>query len=321
MRNLLYALLTISAIVACSPVGNDSCITIDRLDRAIAEYPTTSSAQRAALTDSFADDIKALQFIYSDTTPVWEFLTKLGISKGYRVFQPDIEKSLPDLDSIEHALGSIKANLAEKLPDVRFPHCVAIVSPFRQSVFNVDTTMLIGLNHYLGENHPAYAGFEPYLKATKNARHLPYDALLSILSAAHPYEQTATSNVLSRLLYEGACLYCMEQTIDGWSKREALGWNERQLEWAKKNEAQAWNALVERDLLFSTDPSVAQRLVEPSPSTAILHRESPGQLGRYIGLKIVESYMKANPDTALKSLLSPDFYESPTTLSKAKYSP
>lgn len=321
MRRLLYVLSALFTIVACTPTGNDSCVYISRLDRAIAEYPTASTSRRKAITDSFAEYIRALRFIYSDSSPADSFLINLGNSRAYRVFQPDVERCLPRLDSLESAFGLIKSNLAVRLPDVQFPCCVAIVSPFRQSVINVDTIMLIGLNHYLGENHHAYNGFDDYIRITKNSRHLPYDAVLSIVSAHYPYSQTTNSNVLSRMIYEGACLYCMQLVIDKWSEKEALGWTDAQLRWATINEAKAWNALISRDLLFSTDPTVAQRLVEPSPSTAILHRDSPGQFGRFIGLRIVESFVRNNPDFSLPELMKPEFYASPSSLSESKYSP
>lgn len=77
--------------------------------------------------------------------------------------------------------------------------------------------------------------------------------------------------------------------------------------------------MITRKLLYSTNRLDANRLVNPSPATSILHHESPGRLGRFIGYKIVKSYVETHPDINLKWLLSPDFYNSLQSLIDSCY--
>lgn len=321
MRKLIAFLLSVTAIVACTSPGNDSFVLIDRLDIAIFDYSSMPKHSRDSVNATFGTEIKALQFLYSDSSSTDSFLLALSTSSAYKIFVPEIERSFPNLDSLQRDLGEIKDRFSALLPDVKFPHCAAIVSPFRQSVFKVDSILLIGMNHYLGENHAAYDGFESFERATKQSRRVPFEVASAIIADNYPYTSAAESTVLSRLLYVGACLVATEKTIPDFSVKTALGWSDEQLKWAEVNEKNAWNALIERNMLFSTDQQIADRMTLPSPSTAILHRDSPGQMGSYIGYKIVKSYVNEYPQTKLTDLLSPTFYNDINTLSNAKYAP
>ena len=123
------------------------------------------------------------------------------------------------------------------------------------------------------------------------------------------------------MLYEGALLYAMLQTIPEATDREVLGYDTAQMQWAIDNEAQIWRELASRGYLYSVDPMVIDRLIVPAPSTSILTPDSPGRIGRFTGLRIVESYMADNPETDLGFLLSKKFYGDPGSLLKAAYSP
>lgn len=309
-----------STIVACTSSGSDSSICINRLDSAINTYSSADLFRRQEIQRRFASDIVAFQTALADTMPVDSFMTVQSLSKGNAIFFPEVECRFPTLDSIGKVLGGMRDNFVKEFDGEKFPRCTSIISTYNQSIILVDTVMLIGMNHYLGEDHPAYASFEPYQRKVKNPRHISYDVALSIIGSRHPYADEKPT-IVSRLLYEGACLYAVKQIIADFSLAEALGWTETQMEWANANEREIWNALISRDLLFSTEPSVADRLFMPSPSTAILHRDSPGQLGRFVGYRIVENYVKSNPTIPLTKMLSSGFYASPNTLNKAGYQP
>lgn len=296
-----------------------SSVKIERLDLAIEQYKDMTESNRAEVIDSFAPAIEALRVLYpvSDES----LLQKLSDSQGTKIFTPDIRRRLPSLDSIETSLGYIRSDLATKLPEVRFPRLVAIVSTFNQSIINVDSIMLIGLNHYLGKDYPGYGYFETYQRFTKTPQHLPYDILESIILNSYPYRPANDATTLNRLLYEGAIIASMMQLIPDATITEALGYTPTQLQWLSDNERQAWQALITRQYLYSTDEVISERLVNPAPSSTILHPESPGRAGRYIGYRIVASFLAKNPDTSLDKILSPQFYNSPTTLISASYNP
>lgn len=256
-----------------------------------------------------------------------QWMEMSGVSEGYdpvefassrriSAFLPDVAKRFPSADSIADPLGRVLSALSVRRT------VYTIVSPFLQSVvLSGDTAVYVALNHYLGAGHAAYEGFPDYLRRLKTPGRMPLDVAEALLASMNPFAAAEPSTVLSRMLYDGALLE-MVMEASGVDECEALGWTRQQMQWAEANEGRVWDELLRRKLLFSTDPVVADRLLAPAPSTSLINPDSPGRLGRFIGHRIVRSWLRANGGDAVGArLLDPSFYAAPETLARASYSP
>lgn len=181
--------------------------------------------------------------------------------------------------------------------------------------------MLIGLNHYLGADYQGYAGFDDYRRRLKRPDRIVYDVAEAVVASAYPFAGRADATVLSRMLYEGALMYALLKSVPGATEASVLGYDDAQMRWAEDNEARIWDAMVKRDMLYSTDPVLASKLLDTSAATLVIHPEAPGRIGRFMGLKIVESFIAHEPSVGIGEMLMPAFYESASTLKKAAYQP
>ncbi len=324
MRALLLGATALFFITAsCGAPGRDNSavpgerVEIARFDIEAADYPQLDSAGKA----DFIERYRSVIAMTAGEGATDSTLTAYSASRGVTVFTPDIKERFGSTDSVEDVLTKLRANLAASLPSVRWPRIYAAVSTYNQSIIMADTVMLLGLNHYLGEDYPGYSYFEPYQRHVKRASHLPYDIAEALIAKTFPFPDTLQATMLSRMLHDGAITYMMLETVPQADIAEALGYTSGQAEWMNENEGRVWKRMIEQQMLFSTDPMTASRLLRPAPATAALHPEAPGRAGRYIGLRIVEAYMKQNPETAPATLLSPEFYNSPSTLVDAAYAP
>lgn len=271
--------------------------------------------------------LDSIAAVMTDTTAVpdafatWMQLTgdndspPAGFAASRRIaaFLPDVMKAYPRTDSLATELGRVMQATGERRT------VYTIVSPFLQSiVLSGDTAVFIALNHYLGAGHPAYNGFPDYVRLSKISSRIAPDLAEAVIVTRSPMVSGADgSNVLNHLLYEGA-LVEMVMRATGLSEQQVLGYTDAQMQWASGNEARAWHEMMSRRMLFSTDPAIAERLLNPAPSTSVLNPESPGRLGRFIGHRIVSSYLKHFPEA---DLMSPDFYNGASTLADAAYQP
>lgn len=110
-------------------------------------------------------------------------------------------------------------------------------------------------------------------------------------------------------------------TVPGADIAEAMGYTPDELEWMTKNEGNVWRRIIEQGYLYSTDSSLASRMCRPAPSSPAIHPDAPGAACRYIGYRIVDSYMHDHPDYQPAQLLTPEFYNSTTSLIESGYSP
>jgi len=92
------------------------------------------------------------------------------------------------------------------------------------------------------------------------------------------------------------------------------------INWAENNEYNIWSFLIEKDFLFRTTNDLKSRFISFSPFSKFnldIDKDSPGGIGKWLGFKIVNSYMKNN-NTSLNQLLKEDFYK---IFKESKYKP
>lgn len=321
---LMLSALFAAILAACGGKEGADPVRIVRFDKAVAGYSELDSAARTAFRDTFravAGIVANIQTKGSVVDADDEFLSDYSVNPRINFYAPGIAERLGPLDSVECALGEARQNASAMLPELRWPEIAGVVLPYNQSVVVADSVVLVGLNHYLGPDYAPYSYFDEYVRLGKQKRLMPYHIVEALVAVAYPYRPSADATALSRMVYEGALSESVMRLLGSSSEADVLGYTAEQLDWACANEPQAWRTLIDKNLLYSTDPVVAGRLVRPSPYTAILHPSSPGRFGRFIGYRIVESYLSGHPSAPLTELLDSAFYNSPTVLVDSNYLP
>ena len=323
----LIAAITLAATLlstwSCSAPSHDSNSSekagIHRFDISVSGYENLDSTSRVEFLDSFQSVANIL--VRDLQANPDSALSAYAQSDAVQLFTPDIKARYRYQDSIEGVLGQVKAGMGRLLPGVTWPEIYAIVSPYNQAVILSDSIMLIGLNHYLGTDYEAYDYFDTYLRKTKTPRHQPYDIAEALIATQYPYSPGDSPTLLSRMLYEGALLHAIEAVMPHFSLGEAIGYTDDELDRAQRIEGQAWKNMIDKGLLFSSSPHTIDRIVRQAPSTAILHPDAPGRMGRYIGYMIVNDYLDRFPSTTPEQLLTRSFYNSSSTLVKSGFNP
>ncbi len=270
-----------------------------------------------AVPAGMAPEVDAfMKVMGADASP--EALAAWAASPAVQVFSPDVDSVFTSLEPLEQALGGIEARAAREQLPLPASRYAAVVWGRPESIVFCDSVMLIALNHYLGAGYPGYSHLDSYRRGLKTPARVPVDAAEALAATAVPYESDDASTVLSRLLYEGALVEAVMRLADV-DAATAMGYTPEEYDYLQAHETQLWQALVARELLYSTLPADASRLVAPAPSTPLLDAGAPGRAGRYLGHRIVSAYLAAHPGTPVPTLLSPAFYRSPDTLRRSGY--
>ena len=294
-------------------------VKIKRMDIEIYRYPSMTAEKQTSFNAEMESGISALLTMLNMGHPDDSAYMKYENSEAVKMFTPEVEEVFSDIADLENVLGGVKQNMKKELPHINMCEIYSIVSPYKQSIYIADSTMLLVLNHYLGAEHKAYDGFEEYIKKTKQAKYIPYDIVEATIGTFNPYETTGDEMVLSKMLFAGAIVEAKMRIVPEASLSLALGYDEKELEWVEDNQQQLWNALVSKELLYSTSYMDINQLLSLTPCSSILHQQAPGRVGRYLGYKIIRAYLEKNPSTTLSQLLTPGFYKSQQTLIDSGY--
>lgn len=320
MRILLTALvISVLALAGCGGADRMEIRRLDRVARQAAEGMLSGDSLRA-----MEGGVWALMAVNGadSTVSATEFLAEYGGATFSTVFGPDVESRLHELGAQERELAEARRNLAGKLPELEFPaEIYGIITPYRQSVVRVDSVMLIGLNHYLGADYEGYESFGAE-RVQKTPERMAVEAVSAMVMGEYPFEADANGvSLLQMMLYDGAVTAAVKEALPEKKMYDLLGMDSGTIAQAEGEEREIWRALAEKGLLFSTDISVNSRLMMPAEHSDRIYPGCPGRAARYIGWRIVESYMKRNPEASLSYLLQPEFYNSPDALRLSAYNP
>lgn len=284
------------------------------------DYADLGQAERAYIMDTDSTLLADFMQVVSDEPLSESLLEWWSGSMPVRVFTPDVDSVFPTLEPLCANLGYILGRAAADslaLPSRRY---AAVVYGRTESILFKDNEMFVALNHYLGEDYPGYTHWPTYMRRQKSPERLPYDLAEALVATQYPYAATGPeATVLSRLIYEGVITYAKMQLVDDAELGHALGYDEGEMKWLRENEAALWRDAVAKRLIYDTSTSMAEKLVAPAPQVRELQPSAPGRAGRYLGYRIVESYVKSHPGAKLREMLKPEFYASSSVLAESNY--
>jgi hypothetical protein len=124
---------------------------------------------------------------------------------------------------------------------------------------------------------------------------------------------------MDNMITEGKRLYFTEMMFPDWEERLIIGYSEEKYKWATDYLGNAWSYLIEKNELFGKGEALIRCYIEEAPFTKPFGNESPGRIGAFIGWKLIQSYMKNNPEVTLPELMQDFDYQK--ILNSAKFKP
>lgn len=316
---LPFAILIIF-LTGCTNGADAPKYPVARLDRAIASYSCLDPHQRQALCDSLRPELEALAALTGDTLSD-AMLEAWSGSTSVEYFQPAVDSIFPDLDDIERDIMAFYDASEKKSLSLPRYRIAAVTWPSYQPMALRDSVVFIALNHYLGPCYPAYSDFEQYQRALKDPGRVPYDVASGIIRSTYPYGST-TERLFERMLYEGAVAHVQMQLLNNPRLDYALGLTPEQMAYFADAEGRLWKEFgLRRGLLYSTDPEAIRDVMDIGARSTFDGGAAPGGVGRYIGYRILESYLGVHPDKTLAEILTTPVYGSAITLVESAYVP
>ncbi|MDE6176851.1 MAG: DUF2268 domain-containing protein [Paramuribaculum sp.] len=324
-KRLACACLIAVAVAACSRPGGNECEEIGsepiaRLDLCL----TSPDSASAVMADSrMREALKAYAMaVGADTSSLTDFAGSVGGSASVEVFAPDVASCLPELSSESARIGMARSRWNRLGADGAFPSCfAAIVSPYNQSVVMVDSIVLIATNHFLGADYPGYEGFVEARRVSRRPDRIAVETVEALVRSQFP-APSAGAALLEVMVYEGAVLNAVGYLTGEESFAMLAGIDEAAFSKLKSDERSIWRSMVEKEMLFSTDPALVGRMVSSTaPIPSVLPQGLPSGPGRYVGYKIVKALLKNDPELTAGDILQPEVWADRQILSRAAYRP
>lgn len=213
----------------------------------------------------------------------------------------DVHRMYADLSREEQELFRVFGRIKEADATFRVPMVYAQVSGLNQSIVVGDSVLGISLDKYLGRDYPLYHKYyhDYQLRQMDRGRLVP-DALFYYL--LHESPQPEGKRTLRDFLLTYGKIHWVIAHLRGVSLADETGVDRQQAARFGQCEGRAWKMLSGNDLLASSDTATLRRMMRLGDAAADTTGVPPG-IAPWIGLRIVDSYMKSHPGTSVGDLL------------------
>jgi hypothetical protein len=82
------------------------------------------------------------------------------------------------------------------------------------------------------------------------------------------------------------------------------GYSGAQVKWLNENEGNVWGYIIKNENLYSVEPPTIQTYIGEAPFTQGMPESSPGNLGQWIGWRIVQQYADKNKEMRIQQILA-----------------
>lgn len=211
-------------------------------------------------------------------------------------------------DSVQHHysdFGPVQKDLSKAFqfykyyfPNRSVPKVVTLISEFGTGVFTIDSSYIgIGLDLFLGDEYKYYSNFFPNYIQAKLKREFIVPNTMKVMYNQYygdPYQKPM--NLVNTMIEVGKQQYFLEQMMPESAEEYKFGFSTAQLEWCKASEKSIWQYFIGQDLLYKDNQIEVRKYVGEAPSTPGMPKESPGNIGAWVGYQIVSAYMNKMGD-------------------------
>lgn len=337
---LLIILSVTSVLISCgggkTPDVSKIPVTIQsqRLDKDLYTLDTNQlgaglasiHAKYPEFLDFYLDTIMgfSIKGNYTDSNPgIQKGLKTFLTHKDYRGVFDTVLAHFPDEAKINANLEKGFQYIKHYFPSYREPRIIYLVSGLNNygALTYGDNIIGVGLDMFLGADYPYYksVGIPEYFSRQLNENYIPVAVMRTVYRQDHPF--TVDQKVLlDMMIQSGKEMYYLGKVLPFTEEHVRLAYTPEQLTWCQENEAMIYDFFVRQQLFYENNLQKVMRYVMDGPSATGMPSDSPGNIGAWLGLQIVEAYMNEHPDMTLPELVDAPI-DAQRFLLESKYKP
>ena len=212
-------------------------------------------------------------------------------------------------DYLSRQISKLYYRLSDQFSNFNSPKIITINNglDFQYKSISCDSLLLLSLDCYL-DNDELYKAIPDYISQKMNKNYLIRDLAEKLISRYVTYP--TNRQFLDKIIYYGKVYNLMINKLD-FAEANILYYSEKEILWAKENEKEVWKFFIENEILFNTSNILDERFINFGPYSKFgisIDYESSPMIGKWIGYKIVKSYLKSNNKT-IEEILNMNEYE------------
>tara|TARA_R110002050_G_scaffold11122_2_gene37838 strand:- start:40329 stop:41351 length:1023 start_codon:yes stop_codon:yes gene_type:complete len=256
--------------------------------------------------------------VYSPTyeNEIMRFLMHKDIHQLFML----VDSNFHEVQPIQNEMSKAFSYYHHYFPEKQIPVIVSMVTGISNNIVVTDSVLGVGLDMYMGDSSKIYklAGIPEYIRKKATRAYMPYDMMRGwVLSEFEP--TVKKDDLLAKMISYGKSIYLMEAIFPFAEPHLLMGYTAEEEKWCTENEVNIWAKMIESEVLYSTDVRVLRSYTGQGPFSPGFPKESPAQIGYWVGWQIIRKYMDTHPKTTIQELMKME--DAQLILRKSKYKP
>lgn len=311
MKVLFKLFICVLLFVSCK----DSCkdapdisefrkgVKLDRVDLALRNAESYDQVKDLLKKDKvFADFIKPGDMPFDE---IAFKLYSLGKDTVFNQLYSEVDRLYSKNKVLESDLGDLFGSINYYFNDWKQPGVKTFVSGFGgYDLIQTKEMTLIGLDYFLGPK-PKFTdqSFPSYILKYYTKEHLPIKVSMAISGQFNKVDEK-DQTVLAHMLYYGKAYYFTKKMFPCVTDSVICEYSSNEIKLLEDDPAYIWSHFIDKALFYNNDREAIQKYIDDRPNVFEIGENCPGRIGRWLGYKIVESYMEENPEVSLSKLMS-----------------
>jgi hypothetical protein len=207
-------------------------------------------------------------------------------------------------------LGWLEKQLQESFRYVKYyfpnyrlpPKVVTFIGPFDGPGVALTTyTLAIGLQSYAGRDFAFYLTgkgqdmYPLYISRRFEPEYIDANCISAIAEDIFP-DSSDGRPLIEQMVTKGRYWWLAEKLLPDAPDSIRTGFTKAQLGWCASNEVGIWNFFLQATDLYSVDPDIIKNYIGEGPKTLGMPDAAPGNIGVWVGWRIVKKYAAEHPD-------------------------
>ena len=234
------------------------------------------------------------------------------------------EKKFSDFTELENQMQEALKHVKNYFPNDSFNKFIPVLMPAIQGdhAFTYGNDIIsVNLYYYLGGDCPFYSKAAVPEPQFISWRYKPEFMIADCMGSIAKFysHQNQKGKCIDEMIYNGKLRYFASCMMPDAPDSIINGYTKKQLEFCETFEDKIFQYFIDHKLLYSTDGLEFNKFVKDAPNTSDMPGDAPGNLGSWLGYRMVSKYMKENPNVTLQQLMA--MTDGQKIMEGAKYKP
>ncbi len=219
-------------------------------------------------------------------------------------FEQQVDSLFSDKkELIQRPLEEAFRHIKYYYPDFEAPRVVTMVTGFMgNDLYVSDSLIIIGLDYFGGPSAMYRPDVYQYQLRRFQKEYL-VPSILFFMSDRYNRMDPQDNTLLADMIGYGKAFEFVKRCAPATPDSLILGFSESDLSRTYNSQTQIWAFVVQNRLLYETADLVKQKYTGERPFTPEIGPDVPGGMGRWLGWRIVGSYMAKHPEVSLPELM------------------